>query len=170
MVAGAAGVVVLSLAWTATPVSRLEGPVSAADRTCVEFKLGEAGAVLPAEFFRQSALLAALAAVALEAPETVGRVIVITDVWRPDAAGGYHPKLRAFDVRSGVEDLQSARRGAVQGLSEDDRYASCVAWCDRIRLRIGREFDVVFGREVDHVDHLHVEHDERKAARAFVQL
>ncbi|KKK97779.1 hypothetical protein LCGC14_2649330 [marine sediment metagenome] len=88
-----------------------------------------------------------LRVLAMEAPELRDGVLFVTELWR--AGGGLHPRSQAVDVRTGV--LQPQLTGAVVGSSEKLRYARAWEWIGRSRIRAGDEFDLVFGRDVDHV-------------------
>ncbi len=136
----------------------------AADAIGPRVEFGES-CLLYAEFF-EPGVVALIRAFALEAPPLVGRVMVVTDAWRAklDNTPSWHPYLCAIDVRSGVED-DTPRRGAIIGDSVDIRYDRAVEWRNRVAVRVGAEYDIVYGRAVNHVDHVHGEWDQRKRRR-----
>lgn len=89
---------------------------------------------------------------------------------------------RAIDLRSGLylkkEDGVSSKRERMSfgdGRQGDilppisnsgdmiwQTYLKGMAWAERIRQRLGYEFDVIYGIDRNHVDHIHLEHDYKK--------
>jgi hypothetical protein len=129
----------------------------------VAFKSGEFGARLYGEFFEPGPA-ALVRAFALEAPPTKGGIIVVTSVWRkPGAKPSQHPELMAVDVRTGIDDTRL--QGGILGATREVRYGHASEWAARVQMRLGSEYDVVFGAEVRHVDHIHGEWDRRKRRR-----
>ena len=134
--------------------------------TLVEFKSHPTlGAILPADAFSEmrARLWGALRVVALEAPQTIASVVVVTDFYR-DGDPGYHGKLWAFDVRA--VSREATARGGIQAGNREQAIEIGKAWRTRVALRLGSDFDVVFG-DPEHLDHLHVELDQRKVERSF---
>jgi hypothetical protein len=82
--------------------------------------------------------------VALEmAPKTRGDVIVCTSAADgKHMTGSKHYSDEAFDLRVQSSDL--LRVGNVLGEGDTDRVAIGKAWADRMRAKLGAEYDVVF--------------------------
>jgi hypothetical protein len=99
-----------------------------------------------------------LAVAAKEAPELLGDVMIVTEGFRPHRTGqpSLHPELRAFDLRTGID--APTLRGAIVHHSRTHRLELAQLWADRMRLRLGTDYDVVFGDD-RHIDHIHVEYD-----------
>jgi len=117
-----------------------------------------------------------LAALALEAPETVDGVVVITSTGRrqkPLSRFSWHHRFEAVDWRTGLyhdatgELLLGGRPGSIVAPSPEEALSIGLAWADRVRDRCGNEFDVVFGTDRRHIDHGHAERDGVKVARVF---
>jgi len=108
-----------------------------------------------------------LRAISLEAPETVGGIVVITShIREPRGAFSWHWTGDAVDWRTGIKpDRLADEPGAIVASSRDEAIEIAKAWTDRVAARLGNEFDVVGPRDAKHVDHGHAEHDGRKAAR-----
>jgi hypothetical protein len=131
----------------------------------IAFKVSAPAAVLYAEFFEPGPARL-LRAFALEAPSLKGGVLVVTSVWRPAGeTPSLHPELLAIDVRTGVDDTRLV--GSILGSTREDRYAKAEAWAERVRRRVGVEYDIVYGEAVRHVDHIHGEWDRRKRRSSF---
>lgn len=110
-----------------------------------------------------------LSALALEAPETVGGIVVVTSTWRPTAGANefsYHHAAEAIDWRTGVDRPRSP--GSVVAPSRIERIEISKAWAARVAARLGCEFDVIFGPP-KHIDHGHAERDSLKAARVHFE-
>ena len=120
----------------------------------IEFK--EGAALWPQHM--TPSIMRILYVASMTAPRTMNNVIVVTSSWREGT--GYHPKFRALDIRSGV--YAQELRGAVIAESQEKRLELCKRWSQRMRLRFGYEYDVVFGQDDDHMDHIHIEHDAKK--------
>lgn len=120
---------------------------------------------VPWELFERPGIRAILRAVSMEAPRTIGGIVVVTSTWRPFVGEfTYHNRCDAIDVRSGVDG--SSRQGAVIAPTREERIEVARAWSVRIKLRLGIEYDVVFG-DARHIDHLHIEHDGSKAMARY---
>ena len=132
----------------------------------IRFKTTAPPAVLYGEFFEPGPA-ALVRAFALEAPPTKGGVVVVTSVYRkPGSKPSYHPELEAVDVRTGVDDTRLV--GSILGRTRADRYAKAEAWAERVRKRLGSEFDIIYGEASRHVDHIHGEWDRRKRRLSVV--
>jgi hypothetical protein len=120
---------------------------------------------VPWEVFAFPPIAKILSAICLEAPEMVGGVVCITSTWRPAAdPASWHHSGTAVDLRTGVDG--ATRRGAVVGLTRETRIENCRGWATRIKLRLGIDYDVIFG-DPKHIDHIHIEHDGLKAIKPF---
>lgn len=118
---------------------------------------------VPWELFERPGIRAMLRAISMEAPPTVDGVVVVTSTWRPFAESGgfsYHNRCDALDVRTGVDG--PTRPGSIVAPTRDGRIAIARDWAVRMKLRLGVEFDVIFG-DARHIDHFHLEHDGLKA-------
>ena len=131
------------------------------------------GCMLLPEIWDHPRLMTMVRAAVREAPALFENVMVITSVWR--SGTGYHPKNRAIDIRSGLSGISRGdlkhvlRTGAivppVTNATSDLEwlmYLKIVDWAKKIALRLGDEYDVVYGIDRNHVNHIHIEHDERK--------
>lgn len=112
---------------------------------------------LRAEHLMDHSIPRILYVASMTAPKTVDDVIVITDLWR--TGSGYHPKFKAVDIRTGIG--VPLRRGAIDAQSHEMKMRRANEWAGRMRIRLGFEYDVIFGDE-DHIDHIHIEHDSTK--------
>ena len=113
-----------------------------------------------------------------EAPRLIDDIVAVTSAWRPAKPRfSWHHMGRAVDFRTGLnlrddfremgqpdlDDLVYTRRpGAIwcepPGENEAEAvYYSACAWADRIRARLGTEFDIVYGIDVGHWNHIHAE-------------
>ncbi len=114
-----------------------------------------------------------LRAIALEAPPTVGAVVVITSTHRtpkPGESFTWHHAGFAIDWRSGIKpDRLTGELGAIVASSRDMAIAILKSWVERVRARVGNEYDIVGPPDPRHLDHGHGEHDGRKAARVFLE-
>jgi hypothetical protein len=126
------------------------------------FKAGDTGARLFAGHLEDPAVCRMIAVIARTAPPTVGGVVVITEAWREGA--GLHPELKAVDVRTGIDrpDIPGAIRAPSLHphlpAARELRLKMGHEWAEDIALRLGSDFDVVFG-DPAHIHHIHVEHD-----------
>lgn len=112
-----------------------------------------------------------LRALALEAPETVDGLVVITstiresDTYKPFS---WHHAGQAIDWRTGIKPAElAAEPGAIVASSRDEAIEIAKAWRDRVADRLGNEFDVVGPRDYRHIDHGHAERDGRKTLRVY---
>jgi hypothetical protein len=129
------------------------------------FKPGPSGAYFFALHFHHPAIARMIAVAAETAPPLVGDVIVFTEAYRPARIGkpSLHPKYQAVDIRTGIDHptMDGAIRSP-EGVSPDEarrcRIRDAGLWAERMRMRFGSDFDVVFGDEA-HIDHIHLEHD-----------
>jgi hypothetical protein len=121
----------------------------------IEFK---EGTKLYANHFLEPGFARILFVAGMTAPDLIDNAMVITSLYR--TGSGYHPKFRAIDIRSGV--FAPALRGAIVAPTDQKRLDMGKSWAQRMRLRLGYEYDVVFGQDDDHLDHFHIEHDARK--------
>jgi hypothetical protein len=128
----------------------------------IVFKPGVTGAQLfAAHLDPGSGVMELLRILALEAPELRNDVMVVTGLWRPATpTPSYHPAMQAADVRTGIDN--PGVQGAIRGEGPEERYEIGCRWAARARRRLGLEFDLVYGREVNHVDHIHGEWDQKK--------
>ena len=138
------------------------GPMSNPNGVPITFK---DGVVLYPDHMVNVAIPRIFYALSMTAPKLVGEMIVITELWREGS--GYHPKCRAVDVRTGVYSRNLT--GAIVGSSQDQRKQFGIDWAKRLRLRLGYEFDVIFGTDNAHIDHMHIEHDEKKQLITWTQ-
>ncbi len=132
----------------------------------IEFK----GSV-PWEVLQSTGVQRILQAAACEAPETVGNVITVTSTHRvatTTSRFSYHLLGEAVDIRTGVFEAAHTARGAVVRATEADRRAISDAWAERIRQRLGGEFDVVYG-DGKHIDHIHIERDGAKSGHVYLE-
>lgn len=120
---------------------------------------------VPWELFERPGIRAMLRAVSMEAPRTIGGIVVVTSTWRPFSGQfTYHNRCDALDIRTGVDG--SSRQGAIIAPTREARIEAARAWAVRMKLRLGVEYDVVFGDE-RHIDHFHLEHDGAKAMNRY---
>ncbi len=126
---------------------------------------------VPWEVFASEGCRRIFAALAIEAPETVGRVVFITSTWRratPTSKFTYHHRAEAVDWRTGVLEPMDREPGAIVAASEGERNAIASAWARRVGERLGSEYDVIYG-DKRHIDHGHAERDGRKVARVYLE-
>ena len=108
------------------------------------------------------------------APEVVGGSIVCTAISREDDPErfSYHAVGRAVDIRTGlsgtsVDDLDwyewpgsiLNQRGI--SISPLSAYRNATQWAAELRLALGDGYDVVYGFDRNHVNHIHIERDKR---------
>lgn len=115
-------------------------------------------------------------ALSLEAPETVDGVVVITSTHRLQKgleAFSWHHRAEALDWRTGLyrdgpsgELTVGDRPGSIIAATPADALAVAHEWAERVRARLGNEFDVVFG-DARHIDHGHAERDGVKVSRVY---
>lgn len=104
----------------------------------------------------------------------VDDLVMVTSISRPKTGQfTYHHVGRAIDFRTGLdlpdnsllepEDLVwSFRPGAIDtGGSTADVYFEAMAWAQRLRGVLGNGYDVVYGIDRKHWNHIHVERDKR---------
>ena len=111
-----------------------------------------------------------LRVISLEAPRTVGDVVVITSHYRrptPLSRFSWHHTGDALDWRTGVEPEIAKELGAIVAETRAERFAIAEEWVDRVAVRLGSEYDLVGPRDPNHIDHGHAERDGRKAARVY---
>ncbi|MEE9386403.1 MAG: hypothetical protein V3V08_23560 [Nannocystaceae bacterium] len=107
------------------------------------------------------------------APEVVGGRICCTAIGRevdPEKFS-YHGVGRAVDLRTGlsgtnIEDLAlQYRDGAITKTEsvafKKDAYWEAMEWASRLRAALGDGYDVIYGIEQSHTDHVHIERDKR---------
>lgn len=137
---------------------------------------------VPWECLENPGFRAICRALALEAPELVDQVVVITSNHRTPALGSaqpfsYHWRFAAADWRTGLYlhhpgthqeklVLHGSRPGAIVAPTAAEALEIAKAWGARARARLGSEFDLLIG-DRNHIDHGHLEHDARKAARVY---
>ena len=130
---------------------------------------------VPWEVFASDGSRAILSALCLEAPRTLGGVVVISSTWR--RAGSldpfsWHQRFEAIDWRTGLyrdglgELLLGGRPGSILAGDPLEALGLAIEWADRVAARLGSEFDVVYG-DRRHEDHGHAERDGRKVASVF---
>lgn len=110
------------------------------------------------------------------APESmVGDVVMVTSISRPassDIPFSYHHIGRAMDFRTGLDSphpdhpsaeqlIWSPRVGAISGEDAELVYWQAMRWAAKLRLTLGDGYDVVYGIERKHWNHIHVERDRR---------
>ena len=144
-----------------TPPARPLGPR-------ILFKDGPTGAYLYAAHFQDPAICRIIAVVAETAPLTRDNAVVITEGHRLARSGNLslHPKLKALDVRTGIDDplltgsilVGSGGNGLEIRAMRDHRISVAQAWAGRIAMRLGTDCQVVFG-DPQHINHMHIEND-----------
>ena len=135
------------------------------------------GVQLPLEVWQHSHMRNIIRAAMIEAPQLVDDTLVVTSVSRGQQMRmkpfSYHQageEGRAVDFRTGLSGTSrdtlewENRIGAIDPspFEVQDRYRAVLLWAQRIRERLGNEYDVIYGIEHNHVDHIHVEHDRKK--------
>ena len=110
-----------------------------------------------------------LEALALTAPRLEGGVVVITSTYRPPSSRfSWHQRFAAVDVRTGIyrgddgELELGRRRGSILASSPRQALEVGRRWKSDLEARLGSTFDVVFGDDDAHLDHLHLERDGAK--------
>ena len=79
----------------------------------------------------------------------------------------YHAVGRAVDIRTGLklddrgDVLLFERAGSIANEYAEDGYHAVLGWAQLIRNALGDGYDVVYGIEQNHVDHIHIERDKR---------
>jgi hypothetical protein len=122
-------------------------------------KDGPQGAFLFGGHFADPFFCRMLEVMAETAPPLAGNVMVVTEGYRRARRDrDLHSELKAVDVRTSVDD--PGRLGAILGEELSERMVAGRGWADRIRARLGSEYDIVFG-DAKHKDHLHGEHDPK---------
>jgi hypothetical protein len=85
--------------------------------------------------------------------------MVLTEAWRPGPSqASLHPACKAIDIRA-VDP--SDREGAIIGEDEEEQIEIGERWAERIRQKLGDNYDVVFGDAL-HINHIHVERDVKR--------
>ncbi len=137
------------------------------------------GVQLPLEVWQHSHMRNIIRAAMIEAPQLVDDTLVVTSVSRGQQMRmkpfSYHQageEGRAVDFRTGLKgngtindwtwDLIMQAPGAIVSDNSQEAYYLALSWASRMKLRLGNEYDVIYGIEHNHVDHIHVEKDRKK--------
>ncbi len=104
------------------------------------------------------------------APDVVGGKVCCTAIGRevdPDKFS-YHAVGRAVDLRTGLSGDSSATLGwtardgsVLNSHGVGHTYSTARDWARRLRGALGDGYDVIYGFERQHVNHIHVERDKR---------
>ncbi len=124
----------------------------------VVWKDGESGAYCFSRHYAPE--IAAMVRVAAEtAPTLRDNTLVLTEAWRPGhSQASLHPACKAIDIRA-VDGAD--RPGAIVGADEAEQTVAGDRWAERMRQKLGDNYDVVFGDQ-KHINHIHVERDVKR--------
>lgn len=93
------------------------------------------------------------------APTLRDNTLVLTEAWRPGhSQSSLHPACKAVDIRA-VDD--GDRPGAIVGADKDDQIEAGARWAERMRKKLGDNYDVCFG-DASHINHIHLERDVKR--------
>jgi len=93
------------------------------------------------------------------APTLRDNTMMLTEAWRPGhAQASLHPACKALDIRA-VD--HSDRPGAIVGIDDEERIRIGDRWAERMRKKLGDNYDVVFG-DANHINHIHLERDVKR--------
>lgn len=133
------------------------------------------GCILPREVWRTPHIGMLIDAALTTSPALIADSMIITCVWRPATERfSYHPGCRAIDIRTSLVERDGEvvgwtdRTGAIVcGNDSWMGYIGSLDWANRIRAYAPPYVDVVYGLDVHHVDHIHLEVDGKKEEEWF---